>query len=225
MKKALIISVSLNVMIITVLVCKRYYYSHQSKQITRNVFFDQWDTMRTDLLRSLPIDSNDVVFVGNSLSEGFPVTEIYGAHFKSRGIGGNNTNHILNRITGIADNHPRKIFLEAGLNDLIASYPVDSIFNNYKRIIQIINNRSPKTGVYVQSTTPARGSYSYLNDSIRRLNDKLSRYCIENSIQFVDLYTQMATNNCLNNNLTSDGIHLNGKGYEIWRKVIGQFLK
>lgn len=226
MKKALIISVAFNVLILIAFAGKRYYYSHQPEAPkVRNVFFDQWNTMRTSLFAQHPVSDSDIVFVGNSLTEAFPVTEIYGARYKNRGIGGNSTEHILHRIQGIAQGNPKKIFLEGGVNDLIAGVPVDSIVINYKLIINAIQMESPVTVIYAQSLLPTALKYGHLNKLINDVNSTLAAVFKKEGIEYIDLHSRMAKGGELNIGLTEDGIHLNSKGYEIWQEAIAPYIK
>lgn len=226
MKKALILSLSLNIIIAGIFAAKRiYYHQHPSPAKAPSTFFDDWNKMRVSLYESQSIDTNDVVFVGTSLTEAFPVTEIYGAKYKNRGIGGNTTIHIANRIGGITRARPKKIFIEAGTNDLIAGYPIQAIFNVYAKIIDSIKRGSPASLLYVQSTLPMRGVNAYLNDSVTVLDRRLKVYCKDHGVPYIDLYSHMvASGNMLDSTLTADGIHLNGKGYEIWQEAISRYV-
>lgn len=224
MKKALVISIAFNVLIILFVAGKRYYYMHSANSGAGSTY-DTWNYMRNTLLIDLPIDSNDIVFVGNSITEGFPVTEIFGQHVKNRGIGGNQTAHILSRIEPIAIGHPKKIFLEAGVNDLNNNVSIDSIYYNFREIINMIRELSPKTSIYVQSVFPTCKEYSKLNDVIVGLNTKLLPYCQSSGVNFINVYSALASNGELNNAYTADGIHLNGDGYKAWQKVIERYIK
>jgi lysophospholipase L1-like esterase len=224
MKKALIISIAINFIIIGFIGAKRYYYAN-SQPAPGPSTFDLWGKMRNSLYELHPVDSNDIVFVGNSLTEAFPVTELFGANCKNRGIGGNKTTHILARIESIAMTHPRKIFIEAGINDFVFGGNVGSTFNNYVQILKRIDSLSPRTLIYVQSTIPTCGPYGIYNDSVRALNSRLFGYCEQSNIAYIDVYSQMVTGNKMDSTLTEDGLHLNGIGYEIWQKTIEKYVR
>lgn len=224
MKKALIFSLVLNFLAVGFYLGKRYYFSHGAGARNGPNFYDQWNSMRTSLYSDLNIDSADIVFVGNSLTEGFPVTEIYGQRVKNRGVGGNCTSHLLKRIRSIAVRQPKKIFIEIGVNDFSTGGTVVSAFDNYRGIINAIKEVSPGTQIYVQSVFPTCFGFSGIIGNIKSLNDKLRRYCNEQGIVYVDIYNAMIKNNFLDTTLTSDGIHLNGMGYAIWERNIRQYL-
>lgn len=223
MKRLLIISITLNCFVVLFIIGKRYYYA-RPKVIAAPKRFDQWGIMRNSLYNMHPVDSNDIVFVGNSLTEAFPVTELFGVNCKNRGIGGNMTSHILARIETIAAEHPKKIFIEAGINDFSFGGSISSTYSNYIKILHIIDSISPRTLVYVQSTIPTCGPYGVYNDSVRSLNRMLSNYCSQSKTVFIDVYSEMLAGSKMDSTLTEDGLHLNGKGYTIWQKTIEPYL-
>lgn len=222
MNKALIISIAFNVIFVLIFAGKRYYYSYGAGVGKDN--YASWIQMRNSVYNSLPSDTSDIVFVGNSLVEVFPVTEIFGPHVKNRGIGSNLTAHILDRIGPISQRHPKKIFIEMGVNDLQAGRSVDSMLLNYSKVIQAIKHLSPTTEIIIQSLTPTSQEYALLNDQIVLSNERLKEICSKVDIIYIDLYKPMEANGQLDNTLTSDGLHLNAKGYEIWEKKIEKYL-
>lgn len=225
MKKLLIASLLFNFLIALFFVGKRYYYAYSQSTTINDDAFEKWNNMRNSLYAIHAVDSNDIVFIGNSLTEAFPVTELFGSNCKNRGIGGNKTTHILARIGSIANTRPKKIFIEAGINDFVFGGNVDAAYQNYVQILKRIDSISPRTLVYVQSTMPTCKEYTKYNDSVWALNKRLYNYCDQSGIAYVDLYTKMTDRNKMDSALTEDGLHLNGKGYEIWKKAIEMHIK
>lgn len=221
MKKLLIVSLALNILMITGFVAKRIYYTYGPGSAGYLDWRDITNRQTTSLHSTLKIDSTDVVFVGNSITLGFPVTEIFGSGYKNRGIGGNTTAQILNRIPEIAKGKPRKIFIEAGVNDIDMGLSTDSIYTNYVNILKEIQYISPHTYVYVQSVFP---SSKEMNKNIVELNTMLKNYCDLNGVVYIDVYSKLLTGECLNKSFTEDGIHLNGNGYAVWIDQIKNFV-
>jgi lysophospholipase L1-like esterase len=184
-----------------------------------------WNDARKNLYTQLPISDSDIVFLGNSLSEGFPLNEMFHSlAIKNRGIAGNKTSHILARLDVIVKQHPKKIFLEAGINDLIAKISVDSTFKNYKKIITTIRSTSPKTTIVVQLTLPTCKEFAYCIPDIIALNKDIANYCKEEKIKTVDLYTPFYKSGGLDSSVTEDGVHLNGTGYLRWKNEIAPII-
>lgn len=228
MKKALFFSIAINCIVCVIVIYfigKRYYYSRGAGAGTEVAYYDQWNSMRRSLYSIMSIDSTDVVFIGNSHTECFPVTEFFGNHVKNRGIGGNQTEHILQRLGDIVNKHPKKIFIEAGVNDITVAGNADKAFANYKQIIATIKQASPTTSIYVQSVFPVCHRYEKDNKSIVALNSRLAELCSYNGVEYVDIYPRMVTAGKLDSSLTYDGLHLNGKGYKVWKEVIEKYVR
>ena len=219
-KKLVIISFVINGVLIA---CLFYVRIHKdSNGISQVELDDRRNRSRVSTLELLPIDSGDLVFVGTSITEGFPVTELFHSlKVRNRGIGGNETKYVLEYIEKIARKTPARIFLEIGVNDLKAHVPVDSVFNRYRRIISIIRTVSPDTEVIVQSNMPTRPP----NVEISELNRRLSELCLNQKLTYVDLYSAFCKDGSLDTAFTPDGIHLNAHAYAIWKDKIGPFIK
>ena len=100
-----------------------------------------------------------------------------------------------------------------GINDIGRYEDVANIFSNYKNIISILteNNITP----YVQSTLLT--SINDYNLKVIELNILLKKYCEDNGIQFIDLNKELSKDNRIIEEYTGDGVHLNAKGYQIWK--------
>jgi lysophospholipase L1-like esterase len=212
-------------LLINILFLAKIFYVHFLKPPISKIqaeLDDRRSQSRVSTLNLLPIDSGDLVFVGTSITEGFPVTELFHSlKVKNRGIGGNETRFILEYIEKIAKKKPAKIFLEIGVNDLKIQVPVDTVFDRYRRIIDIIGKASPGTEVIVQSTL----STSPPIDEIAELNRRLSEWCHNKKITYVDLYSALCKDGALDTAFTPDGIHLNAGAYTIWKDKIGPMVK
>ena len=204
---------------------KRYYYSHSGSSTETAALIDQWNDSRSSELKTLPIDSSDIVFVGNSITEGYPVNEVFQSiHVKNRGIGFNQTKHILGRMDGILAGKPKKLFLEIGVNDLLQSVPVDTLFRNYRQIIRKIRTGSPATKLFVQSIFPVGKTYDTLNHTIDDVNLRLKNYCDSLDIPFLDIHSRLESHGRLEPPYTLDDVHLTGAGYKIWTKAIDSLV-
>ena len=60
-----------------------------------------------------------------------------------------------------------------------------------------------------------------VNDKVIELNLKLRELAKDFSYQYIDLFPAfLDTNNELDSQYTTDGVHLNGQGYLIWKGII-----
>lgn len=180
---------------------------------------------RQQYFEVFPKDSNSIVFLGNSLTQNFEVTELLkDLRIKNRGIYGDFTAGVLNRITPIIQSHPQKVFIEIGLNDLLHNIPRDTVLRNYEKLIDTLQGGGSK--VYVQSLLPISNTgeaanLPHINDDIRFLNEKLKQYALAHNATYVDLYARFALNGTINAKyFITDGEHLNGEGYLLWAELV-----
>lgn len=175
-----------------------------------------------------PLKFNEIIFLGNSITaEGKNWSERFNyPNIRNRGIAGDVTDGVLARIKEIIFFKPRAVFLLIGINDLwnndspIVPSP-EYVGKNIIKITQIISNFSPNTKIYVQTILPIhkenfRGSINKVNNIIRKSRGKF---------QVVDLHSIFVNSKGLmNEELTTDGIHLNEKGYEKWVNFVKPIL-
>jgi lysophospholipase L1-like esterase len=169
-----------------------------------------------------------IVMVGDSLTDGAEWGELFpAAGIANRGIDGDTTDGILERMDGILAVNARKAFVMAGINDLMAGRPVDSVLRRYSRIIAAL--RSHGAEVFVQSTLmcnvekASRRRCAAVNEKVRQLNRKLAALGPD-TVTFIDLNARLADRTGLKSELTSDGVHLNGDGYRLWRDEISPYV-
>ncbi len=188
--------------------------------------FDHYKVRRA-FHESLPKIKNEIVFLGNSITERAPWSELFKhKDIINRGIGGDVCFGVLNRLDEIVLSSPKCIFLMIGINDIGRSVPVDTIAGKIQEILWRIREKSPHTKIYLQSILPINEEifpYDYMkgkSDQIVRLNDMLRVVAEEEKIRFIDLYSRFADEKGqLIPAYTADGIHLSVAGYLLWRDV------
>lgn len=183
---------------------------------------------RKEHFEMLPDTEDEIIFLGNSITDNAEWVELFqNPHIKNRGIGGDDTDGILERLDEVVSSKPAKIFLMIGTNDLAYLKSIEHIEENYKLIIQRIKEASPETEIFIQSILPTDDAIHIYrkNPDISILNDFLKKLAKENDLVYIDLYNIFITpNNKLNPEYSFDGLHLNGKGYEIWKNNTKKYL-
>jgi len=171
----------------------------------------------------LPHSKTDIVFLGTSLTQGFPLQEMFkDCRLVNRGIGGNTIIDISNRLDEVTDGHPAKLFLEMGTNDISNKVPIALMLIDFKKIIDTVKIKTPSTKIYVQSVLP------FGKNNIKEIelyNHSIENYCSKNHISYINTFPLFLQKNSINPNLTTDGTHLNGKGYFIWAEKIRNYIK
>ena len=187
---------------------------------------------RATLFKSLPNDSNEIIFLGNSITDGGEWSELFNnLRIKNRGISGDVTLGILDRLSEVTESHPLQIFLMIGVNDLAAGISQDTILARYERIITKIKSSSPETELFVQSVLPVNPEFkkfsNHVNktDEIIRLNKQLKKLCKNYKLTYIDLHSSFTIeDHKLNPKYTNDGLHLKGKGYLLWKSLVEDYI-
>src|SRR5688572_792456 len=89
------------------------YFAEQNNKPSVPYFLN-----RQQVFRLLPNDSDEIIFAGNSHAHNFEVAELFKLpNIKNRGINGDNSLGLLERLDEITESKPKKIFIEIGIND------------------------------------------------------------------------------------------------------------
>ena len=181
---------------------------------------------RDAIFEALPIDTNDIVFLGNSLTQNFILSEFFNnPEIKNRGVSGDNISGVLNRLHPVVLGKPAKVFLMLGVNDLGHGKSVSETISKYKEILESLK-KNDQTEIFIQSALPvsAECPYGDINDKIEQLNQCLQNLSMEFNVVYIDLHQEFILENELNPNYHIDGIHLNAEGYILWKKIIFNYL-
>jgi lysophospholipase L1-like esterase len=221
----------------------------QSSQMTRSEIdsimqydrfkeeLDEWNRAvkayyyhRKEHFESLPDTPGEIVFLGNSITDGAEWFEIFGGNpnIKNRGIGGDDTDGVLERLREVTSSRPDKIFIMIGTNDLAYGKSVDHVSENHKKIIDRILQESPHTKIYMQSVLPVDDAVHVTrpNTSAMAINARLKAYCDQKGITYVDLVPAfMDAHGKLAKQYSIDGLHLNGEGYLQWASLIRKYVE
>jgi lysophospholipase L1-like esterase len=210
-----------------------YSYAQQPVTVSDSSKFPAYYWHSKDMFDHLPDTRNEIVFLGNSITDGAEWFELLqNKKCRNRGISGDVTEGILLRLEGVTRLKPSAIFLLIGINDLSRNISVDEITGRYREILQRIEKETPGTKVYVQSVmpvNPATGRNTRLEgktDLIIELNGRLQALAKEFGMTYIDLFTPLADdNNLLPRRYSIDGLHLSYEGYSVWSGILRQYIK
>jgi lysophospholipase L1-like esterase len=171
--------------------------------------------------------SADIVMLGDSHTYNLNWDELLNRKgIINRGIDADITQGYLNRLKYIYKLNPKICFVEGGINDLYSGFRVQEIFDNYKEIIEVLKNH--KITPVIQSTLFVANTYASAketNKKVEELNQMLINYAKENQIEYLDVNLLVSNKGFLNEELSYDGLHLNAKGYELWKPLVEMVLK
>lgn len=202
-------------------------YRNQLLKINQLALWEKYRQLNTTA------NSDEIVFVGDSITEFNPIEELIESSLKiyNRGIRGITSlqlfDHLEEQILGLK---PKIIFLMIGVNDLKIREP-QLVFETILTIIKQVKKNLPQSKIYLQSILPINESSKFIRNKNRRstksvliLNKLLSE--IDN-VYWLDLHSLLRdSNNELPERYTTDGVHLTIDAYRIisqkFQEIINQ---
>jgi len=175
---------------------------------------------------------NAILFVGSSsfvmwkdVQKDFPKHTII-----NRGFGGSSLPHVIDYANDVIfPYNAKQIVIYAGENDFAASDTVtaQTVFNRFQHLFQMIRERQPKVPVVFVSIKPSP-SRAHLMPKMSEANQLIREYLkTQSKAKFVDVYTLMLdeTGKPRADLFIEDMLHMNRKGYDIWKKALKKHLK
>lgn len=172
-----------------------------------------------------------ILFVGSSLMEQFPINELQQTLDKkfiiyNRGVSGFVTDELLSSMdTCIFDLEPAKIFINIGTNDIAAhDYKKNHLIVNYDQILRKIKERLPACEVYVMAYYPINSKARFpsvneemkeelfktrTNQQLQKANISIKNLARKYHYKFIDVNDGLVDEEGnLKEEYTVEGIHL-----------------
>jgi len=122
---------------------------------------------------------------------------------------------------------PPIVVLYSGENDLEEGRTPAQVLQEFQAFISIMHAKLPATRVVFVSIKPSIARWR-LADSIRETNRLIKDYTGKDKrLGYVDVFTPMldASGRPMRDLFLADGLHMNARGYSIWRKLIQPTLR
>lgn len=188
--------------------------------------------MKVEQFRAFPNHSTDIIFLGNSITDYTDWNELLGIkEAKNRGISGDITFGVLERLDEVTEGKPAKVFILIGTNDISRNIPDSVILENYKKIIRRIKKESPQTKIYFNTIMPVNNTFPDRNhfnkdEHILAVNEGLKKLGAAEGITVIDIHPHLLdAEKRLDKKYTYDGLHLDMEGYEKWASILKPYLK
>jgi lysophospholipase L1-like esterase len=189
-----------------------------------------YHNQRLAIFKKEPVVKGKIMFLGNSITEfGNWKKWLNDTTVINRGIAGDNTFGVLDRLQDVIDRQPAKLFLKIGINDIAKNIPDKVIVDNIFTIVQRVKTGSPTTQIFVHSILPTHDSVKIeypdaynKNNHVVNINNQIKQKAKKKGFTFVDIYTILSDTN---GKLTAkyaenDGLHLNTEGYQLWLNLL-----
>jgi lysophospholipase L1-like esterase len=163
-----------------------------------------------------------VVEVGDSLVENGQWSEVMNCVVLNRGISGDTSDGILERLGEESFSPNTVVLLHFGINDFFRGHSVGMVLANYLKIVSFLKSQGAQ--VVVQSTIECREGVGPgcrdVRGDIMRLNSQLKDAASASGFEFIDLNSIFADRQGLKRELTTDGIHIRQGVYKDWASML-----
>lgn len=182
---------------------------------------------QTSLFKIYPKKKYKIVMFGCSYTEHAHWNELLNrCDVANRGIGSDITEGYKQRIEDVYSCEPSICFVEGGINDLSHKISIDTIVHNLSQVADSLRIHNIKT--LVTSCFFVDSSYTnakLLNQQIDSLNARMKELTLNKNIELIDLNPVLNESGFRKTKYSSsDGIHLNGQAYLIWKEAIEKEL-
>lgn len=185
-------------------------------------------------LRRQPVDPRRVVFMGDSITDGWRLADAFpGKAYVNRGISGQTTAQMLVRMhPDVIALRPAAMVLLAGTNDIAGNngpQTLDMIKHNLMAMVELA--QAHKIKVVLCALTPVsdkgggKQSAHRPPADILKLNAWLKEYAAQIKAPYVDYHAAVVdAQGELGRAYTDDGLHPNARGYELMRVALAKAL-
>ncbi|HEY2583551.1 MAG TPA: GDSL-type esterase/lipase family protein [Mucilaginibacter sp.] len=173
-----------------------------------------------------------ILFIGSSsirlwsdLEQRFPNAPII-----KRGVGGCELWQLVDYYTPyiLFPYQPRKIFIYAGENDIAAGKGAAFVSEEFKKLWEMIHRQLPAAKIYYMSIKPSPSRAEHFNE-VAKANQLIKFFLAgKPNGTYIDMATVILKDHSSipdSSLFKADYLHLNGKGYDKWQKVLEPYLK
>lgn len=176
-------------------------------------------------------EAQGILFVGSSSFRKWTDIQNYFPGYKiiNRGFGGSSIPDLLTYADDIIFPYQAKqIVIYCGENDLAASDSVSAklVFSRFKQLFMLIRAKLPAIPIVFISIKPSP-SRKKLMPKMKAANNLIKRYLRSSRhTAYVDVYHKMLSKKGAPRQelFTDDNLHMNSKGYALWKKIITPYL-
>ena len=187
-------------------------------------------------LNQISVLEPDVIFIGDSIVEYYPLQELFGTEktIVNRGIRGYQTRLLLENLDAhLYGDAVDQIVLLIGTNDIGKDVPMNEALDNLERVIQSIVRDYPLSQIKLVSILPVNEGKEYKQTVYIRTNEKIREWnqAFETlafaymQVDFVPIYDSLAdSEGQLKKDYTTDGLHLSLAGYQALSEALKGYL-
>lgn len=207
-------------------------------QLLENWLLKEQEKIQTKYreLNKISVIEPDIIFIGDSIVEYFPLQELLGTSkaIVNRGIRGYQTGLLRENLDAhLYGDAVDQIVLLIGTNDIGKDVPMNEALNNLESVIQIISRDYPLSQIKLVSILPVNESTDFKQTVYIRTNEKIkvwnqayqelaSAYM---QVDFVPVFENLLDQEGqLKEDYTTDGLHLSVSGYQALSNILRKYI-
>lgn len=173
---------------------------------------------------------NAILFVGSSSFARWTNMADYfsGYPIINRGFGGSTLIDVIRYTYDvIIPYEPKQVLIYCGDNDLAENVSASNVVKRFRTLFQMIRTNLPTATIDFVSIKPSP-LRQQLMAKMKEVNDQVKAFLKnEKNTGFIDVYSAMldAKGDIKEDLFVGDRLHLNEKGYAIWKKIILPYLR
>jgi lysophospholipase L1-like esterase len=185
-------------------------------------------------------DEKHVVFMGDSITDGWKLTEYFpNQPYINRGISGQTTPQMLIRFRpDVINLKPKVVVILAGTNDIsfnTGPTTIETIEGNLTSMVELAHANG--INVVIASVLPIsdynknKAGEAIIRSVIRppaqilELNNWIKKYCAEKDLVYLDYFSATVDDKgFFKAELANDGLHPNEKGYAVMKPLVEQAI-
>ena len=207
-------------------------------QLLENWLLKEQEKIQTKYreLNQISVIEPDIIFIGDSIVEYFPLQELLGTSkaIVNRGIRGYQTGLLLDNLDAhLYGDAVDQIVILIGTNDIGKDIPMSQTLTNLESVIQTISRDYPLSQIKLVSILPVNEGEDFKQTVYIRTNEKIkawnqayqdlaSAYMQVEYIPVFDSFLDEAGQ--LKPTYTTDGLHLSVAGYQVLSNVLKDYL-
>ena len=193
-------------------------------------YVNTWIRLRTQWSTQIKQDQGAVVFLGDSITQGWGPTfrgHFDGIKLANRGIGGDTTRGMLIRLEqDVLALNPKAVVILMGTNDIEIGLEPELIARNFTKIIKALQQHNPTMPIILCRMFPSSAVKKRPTEKIQKVN-QLYENVVRNDSQITVVDTFTLFDDGSGNALPlyfPDLLHLNTAGYSKWASALNPIM-
>ena len=207
-------------------------------QLLENWLLKEQEKIQTKYreLNQISVIEPDIIFIGDSIVEYFPLQELLGTTktIVNRGIRGYQTGLLLDNLdVHLYGDAVDQFVLLIGTNDIGKDVPMNEALNNLESVIQTISRDYPLSQIKLVSILPVNEGEDFKQTVYIRTNEKIKAWnqayqdlaSAYMQVEFVPVFENLLDQKGqLKSDFTTDGLHLSVSGYQALSSTLKKYI-